>query len=398
MLDQTGTSRRSLLLGAAAGVVGAAAAGTPLAGAVAADAPAGVPPLWRAAARRGIAYGSSISTWQLDADYPTLYRRQAAVLWPEDDFLWWRLKPTPDAPLDFTYADQIVEFAERNHQVFFGGPGLVWDEGFGDGWQDSDLWDISETRARTLLYGTMRAVMHRYRGRAAAWVVVNEAIVNGDDDNDHGLRKDVPWYATIGPEYVAHAFHVARESDPHACLVMNDFGYETVDQYGDRPIDKQRATLKVLDRLLGQGVPIDAFGVQGHLLADRFAERFHARQYLRFLSELADRGLKIFITEMDVQDDGLPKAPGIRDRMVADVYRRYLDVALQEKAIKAVISFGLTDRYTWLDEDYPRDDGAHRRPLPFKRDLSPAPAYYAIRDELRGAPHRKPMFHLRRHL
>jgi endo-1,4-beta-xylanase len=398
MLDQTGTSRRSLLLGAAAGVVGAAAAGTPLAGAVAADAPAGVPPLWRAAARRGIAYGSSISTWQLDADYPTLFRRQAAVLWPEDDLLWWRLKPTPDSPLDFTYADQIVEFAERNHQLFFGGPGLVWDEGFGDGWQDSDLWDISEERARSLLYGTMRAVMHRYRGRAAAWVVVNEAIVNGADDNDHGLRKDVPWYATIGPEYVAHAFHVARESDPHACLVMNDFGYETVDQYGDRPIDKQRATLKVLDRLLGQGVPIDAFGVQGHLLADRFAERFHARQYLRFLSELADRGLKIFITEMDVQDDGLPKAPGVRDRMVADVYRRYLDVALQEKAVKAVINFGLTDRYTWLDEDYPRDDGAHRRPLPFKRDLSPAGAYYAIRDELRGAPHRTPMFHLRRHL
>jgi endo-1,4-beta-xylanase len=398
MLEETATSRRSVLLGAAAGVVGAAAAATPLGSAVAADAPDRVSPLWKAAARRGLLYGSSIATWQLDPDYVELYRRQAAVLWPEDDLLWYRLKPTPDSPLDFTYADQIFEFAERNHQLIFGGPGLVWDEGFGDGWQDSDLWDISEERARMLLYGTMRAVLRRYRGRVAAWVVVNEAIVNGDDDNYHGLRKDVPWFATIGPEYVAHAFHVARENDPHACLVMNDFGYETVDQYGDRPVDKQRVTLHVLDRLLGQGVPIDAFGVQGHLLADRFRERFHAKQYLRFLSELADRGLKIFITEMDVLDDGLPKAPGVRDRMVADVYRRYLDVALQEKAVKAVISFGLTDRYTWLDEDYPRDDGAHRRPLPFKRDLEPAPAYYAIRSELRQAPHRRPMFHLRRHL
>ena len=398
MLEETATSRRSVLLGAAAGVVGAAAAATPLGSAVAADAPDCVTPLWKAAARRGLLYGSSIATWQLDPDYVELYRRQAAVLWPEDDLLWYRLKPTPDSPLDFTYADQIFEFAERNHQLIFGGPGLVWDEGFGDGWQDSDLWDISEERARTLLYGTMRAVLRRYRGRVAAWVVVNEAIVNGGDDNYHGLRKDVPWFATIGPEYVAHAFHVARENDPHACLVMNDFGYETVDQYGDRPVDKQRVTLQVLDRLLGQGVPIDAFGVQGHLLADRFRERFHAKQYLRFLSELADRGLKIFITEMDVLDDGLPKAPGVRDRMVADVYRRYLDVALQEKAVKAVINFGLTDRYTWLDEDYPRDDGAHRRPLPFKRDLEPAAAYYAIRGELRQAPHRRPLFHLRRHL
>ncbi len=393
-------SRRSVLLGAAAGV---AAAGVPLAGASAAGTSAGetstaVTPLWRTAARRGLLYGSSVATWQLDPDYARLFRRHAAVLWPEDDLLWYRLKPAPDAPLDFTYADQIVAFAERNHQLFFGGPGLVWDEGFGDGWQDSDLWDISEKRARSLLYGTMREVVHRYRGRTAAWVVVNEAIVNGRDESYHGLRKDVPWFATIGPEYVAHAFHVAHETDPGAMLVMNDFGYETRNQYGDYAIDKQRATLRVLDRLLAAGVPVHAFGVQAHLLADRFAERFHARQYQRFLSELSDRGLTILITELDVLDDGLPAARRPRDRMVADVYRRYLDVALEERGVAAVINFGLSDRYTWLQEDYPRDDGAARRPLPFDEDLAPKPAFHAVHDSLRQAPRRRPVFHLPRHL
>ncbi len=89
------------------------------------------------------------------------------------------------------------------------------------------------------------------------------------------MRTDVPWYETIGPSYVADAFEIAHSADPGALLVLNDFGYETVNEYGDSPVDKQRATLQVVDRLLDKGVPVHALGVQAHLLADRFAERFH---------------------------------------------------------------------------------------------------------------------------
>jgi endo-1,4-beta-xylanase len=395
MGDTAGFTRRSMLLGSAAGVAGTALAASPVGSAIAATSNE-VAPLWRSAARRGILYGSSIATWQLDPDYAKLFRQQAAVLWPEDDLLWYRLKPTPDSPLDFSYADQIIEFAERNHQLFFGGPGLVWDEGFGDGWQDSDLWDISEKRARSLLYGTMRAVLRRYRGRAAAWVVVNEAIVNGKDRGHFGLRTDVPWFKTIGPGYVAHAFREAREADPHGMLLLNDFGYETVNQYGDRPVDKMRATLQVIDNLQKHDVPLDAFGIQAHLLADHFHERFFPDQYRHFIHELGHRGLTVLITELDVLDDGLRKAPRPRDKRVADVYRRYLDVALDCHEVKAVLNFGLTDRYTWLDEDYPRDDGAHRRPLAFDRHLRTKPAYHAIHAQLSQAPHRRRAFKLPR--
>lgn len=387
-------TRRSVLLGAG-GVAGAA--GLALAGAPAASAaPSQAYPLWKTAAHRGILYGSSTATWQLDPGYRKLFRQQAALLFTEDDLLWYRLKPTPSSPLNFVHSDRIIAFAEANDQLVFGAH-LVWDDGFGSGWTHHDLWGLSEMDARRLLYGTLRAVMDRYRGRVAIWSVVNEAIVNGTDQGYRGLRKDVPWFQTIGPEYVAHAFYQARAADPDAALVMNDFGYETTDQYHDLPKDKMRATLQVLDRLLGQGAPVDAFGIQAHLLADRFEERFHPKQYLAFLRELSGRGLKIFITEMDVLDDGLPKAIGPRDRQVADVYRRYLDVALQELDVAVVVNFGLSDRYTWLDEDYPRADGAHRRPLPFDRALQPTPSYYAIRDRLHHAPWRPPMFDQARH-
>ena len=104
------------------------------------------------------------------------------------------------------------------------------------------------------------------------------------------------------------------------------------------------------------------------------------------------------ITEMDVLDDGLPKNRARRDRMVADVYKRYLNVTLDETAVSVVMTFGLSDRYTWLQEDYPREDGADRRPLPFDSRLRAKPAYTATRNQFRHATRRWPIWDTPREL
>jgi hypothetical protein len=85
----------------------------------------------------------------------------------------------------------------------------------------------------------------------------------------------------------------------------------------------------------------------------------------------------------------------VRDHGVADVYRRYLGT-LDHRAVKALISFGLSDRYTWLQEDLPREDGAARRPLPFDEDLQPKPPYRALSHSLKSAPWPKPVRRLHR--
>jgi endo-1,4-beta-xylanase len=387
--ERGGTTRRQLLERAAAGV----AAGSVLSGAAPALAEAARThhrmPLWEVAQRRGIVYSGSISTWMYadDPAYAHLFGREVGMLWPEDDFLWYHLRPSPTSGLDFTYPDMIVEFAERHGQLVLGAPGLVWDEGFGDGWTDDDLWGMSHRRASHVLFSTVRAMVRRYRGRVVAWIVCNEVT---DPEGKHGLRTDVPWYNTIGPGYVAESFHQAHEQDPHALLILNEFGFDTVNQYGDQPVPRQRAALEVLDNLLKNDVPVHALGIQAHLLATDFKHRFHRREFRHFLHEVAERGLKILITEMDVLDDGLPPAIGRRDRGVAEVYRRFLDTVLEEEAVISVVQYGLSDRWTEENDDNPRSDGVSRRPCPFDDNLKPKPAFYAIREALEDAPRRHP--------
>jgi endo-1,4-beta-xylanase len=332
--------------------------------------------------RRGLVYGSSTATWQIsDARYRALFARQAAIMFTEDDLLWYRLRPKPGDDLDFSYGDRMIGFAEDNGMLVFGAH-LAWDQGFGNGWSDADLYGMQQTQARDLLLGTIRRVVGRYRGRVAAWSVANEVFDTG------GLRTDVPWYSTVGPSYVADAFRTAHRADPDAMLVLNDFGFETDD--GDVLASyKRAAALKVLDALLKDGVPVHALGLQAHLNTANF-NTFDAAAYTTWMNHVSDRGVKLLITELDVLDDGQPPQVGPRDRAVADVYRGYLATALQHPAVAALMTFGLSDRYTWLQEDYPRNDKAPRRPLPYDSRLKPTPAYHVLHTALDKAAARTP--------
>ncbi len=400
-------SRRAALRAGAGGVAGGlllarrggvAAQGTPVAPAGATPVANLGEPLWRIAAANGIVFGTSAATWQLsDEEYAAVVEREAALVFTEDDLLWYQVRTGPEADLNFAPGDEIVGWAEQRSKLVLGAH-LLWDEGFGEGWNSGEEWnfdllrDLPADEQRVLLFETMEATLEHFKGRMAGWIVVNEII---DAHSDSGLRtEDYLWFQNLGEDaeaegfaLSAEAFRLARTIDPGATLILNEFGFET-DSEWDAAADRRANALKVIDRLLAEGAPIDAFGVQAHLDAADFAARFDAPAYQEFLAAIADRGLAILITEMDALDDGLPADPAARDAAVADAYRLYLDTALAEPALGAVITFGLTDRYTWLQEDYPRDDGEPRRPLAFDEELLPKAAYDAIAAALAAAPAR----------
>jgi endo-1,4-beta-xylanase len=58
---------------------------------------------------------------------------------------------------------------------------------------------------------------------------------------------------------------------------------------------------------------------------------------------------------------------------------------LAEPNVNAALTWGITDRYTWLrGAKNGRADGRPERPLPFDYDYQPTPAFFAERDAIEG--------------
>jgi endo-1,4-beta-xylanase len=142
------------------------------------------------------------------------------------------------------------------------------------------------------------------------------------------------------------------------------------------------------------GTPVDTVGIQAHLTAVG-GPPFSPARLRRFLADLAGLGLTIQITELDVTDAQAPADIAVRDQLIADTYRRFLDAALDEPAVKMVVTWGLSDRHSWIvrretNEAKWRKDGLPSRPLPFDADLRPTPAFAAMVDAFSHAPARTP--------
>jgi endo-1,4-beta-xylanase len=98
--------------------------------------------------------------------------------------------------------------------------------------------------------------------------------------------------------------------------------------------------------------------------------------------------MKIFITELDVQDLTFPADTGARDQAVAEIYSRFLTASLRQPAVRGVVTWGLSDNFSWIAAYRPRKDGLPVRPLPFDAKYQPKAAYYAIAQTLESAPRR----------
>jgi endo-1,4-beta-xylanase len=210
--------------------------------------------------------------------------------------------------------------------------------------------------------------------------VVNEAIEPNDGRAD-GLRN-TPWLELVGEDYIEIAFRAARQADPAALLTYNDYGIERDTSEHDR---KRAQVLLLLRRLKARNVPIDAVGIQSHLPAEQIGGT--APSYggvAHFMAEARTMGLQVFITEMDVSDSAIRGDMQERTRAVATTYNDYLRMALAEPATKAVLTWGISGKHSWLNEQQPRADGKPLQPLPFDGEYRALPAFYAMRDAYDG--------------
>jgi endo-1,4-beta-xylanase len=334
------------------------------------------------AAARGLLTGCAVnaSLFREDEGFRNLLAEQYNIVVPENCLKWNILRPTAES-YNFDDADSLVAFAET-HSIQVRGHNFVWHEAL-PGWFAGT---VNKDNAHKFLVDHIHTVGGRYKGKMHSWDVVNEAIWISDGRPD-GLRSSSPWFQMLGPGYIDLAFRTAREADPTALLTYNDY---SIEYDNEEEAKKRAAVLALLRRMKADNVPLDALGIQSHIKAvgkDGFSKG--VRELLDGAKAL---GLQVFVTELDVNDDAVATADmAERDRIVAEVYRSYLATALEGTQVKAVLTWGASDKNTWLNHGIKfrkQHPDRLQRPLPFDPDYAPAPAFFAMRDCLDKAQKR----------
>jgi endo-1,4-beta-xylanase len=333
-------------------------------------------PLQRLAADKGLLFGSCLALkyFAQSSAYQQLFLEQCDLATPELHMKWSSLSNQPGV-YNFETADSFVAFC-LNHRIKVRGHTLVWHDALPP-WVVSQL---TPATGQAIMTGHIARAAGHFAGKLYSWDVVNEVLDPASHRPD-GLR-DSPWLENCGEDYIETAFRTAAAADPKAMLVWNENYLELSNGFG---LPKRTAMLALLDKMLARGVPIHGVGIEAHLRADQAAV-LGDDSYQAFLAELAHRGMKIFITELDIQDVALPADPQARDQSVAELYRKFLTTSLLEPAVKGVLTWGLADCFTWLAGYRPRKDGLPVRPLPFDANCQPKAAYYAIAQTLAAAP------------
>ncbi len=328
----------------------------------------------RAHARRhGLIFGSAaiIRNVQHDSDFAELISEQCGIVVPTGELKWIALRPAPDQ-YNFALPDFLLEFAQSKAMLMRGHT-LCWHQSVPEWIQTTE----NRPRTRQLFVDHITTVCKHYAGHLHSWDVVNEAILPSDGQPG-GLRKSF-WYEQMGPDYIELAFRTARAADSHARLTYNDYG---VEYDSEEDAERRSLILELLRDMKRRDVPIDAVGIQSHVKA---AQPYNFGKGLTdYMESIRQLGLEIYLTELDVNEDDITNDdPTQRDAIIARTYSDYLRVALANQAVKLVLTWDISDRFTWLNNGpthHRKQPNRPQRALPFDRDYRPKEAFFAIRD------------------
>lgn len=184
---------------------------------------------------------------------------------------------------DFTLADQLVDLA-RARGLHVIGHCLVWHSQCAKWFfVDDEGKQVTPEVLKKRLRDHIFTILGHFRGRVEGWDVVNEAF------NDDGSFRRSKFYEILGEDYIPLAFQYAHEADPTVELYYNDYSM-------NKP-SKCDGVVNFFRPLVAKGLPIDAIGMQGHLV---LGEEDYVAQYERSIKAITSIGLKTQFTELDL--------------------------------------------------------------------------------------------------
>ena len=320
--------------------------------------------------------GCAINTWDLveGSDQCKTILKQFNTLTLENESKPEGLHPKEDQ-YNFTNFDKFVDFCEKNN-ITARGHTLVWHSQvpqwfFKDGNESASAELLLER-----LHDHINTIVTRYKGRVDTWDVVNEVI--GDD---FGLRQS-DWYRIVGDydgdgdkyDFIEQAFIWAREADPDARLIINDYSLES-------STDKAIRMYNAVKTMLEEGVPIDGVGFQMHI--GNGSDPAAMKENFKIIARLKDINpdFIIEVTELDVNCYGWgqeAKDVELTKEFLEQFNNTYVGtmkmlMELSEEGIlDSVVFWGLHDGVSWLN------NGHQNYPMLIDKDLKLKDAFYEV--------------------
>ncbi|HEX4780345.1 MAG TPA: endo-1,4-beta-xylanase [Usitatibacter sp.] len=329
--------------------------------------------------------GSRFKSRFHDERYRALMAQECGVLVCENETKWQHLRPRPDV-FRFGEADEMFAWA-ASQRMLVRGHTLMWQP---PKWMprwvnEHDFGAQPAKEAERLLVEHVSTVCRHFGGQVSSYDVVNEAV----DPKTGELRSNVFTERLGAHEQLDLMFRLAQEYAPQAQLVYNDYM-----SWGDGYTKHRAGVLALLREFRRRGTPVQALGLQSHIGATEDGSEAASRpsyegDWRKFLDEVTAMGYDLLITEFDVNDRELPADAGKRDEQVAALGRRYLDLTLSYPQVKTMMTWGMVDPTSWLQDRYPRPDGLPQRPNPYDGEYRAKPLRTAIAKAMLDMPERK---------
>jgi endo-1,4-beta-xylanase len=330
---------------------------------------------------KGMRFGSCIAAGGggsfANLRYAALIERECGLIVPENELKWQAIRPTATT-FDFARADAILAYATRKGLAMRGHT-LLWHRSkWMPRWMETHGFGVRPATAAAAMMTThVNTVCGRYKDKIKSFDVVNETVLPED-----GTLAQTALSAAIGgtEALVDLAYHAARAAAPGAQLVYN---YYMSWEPGN---ERHRAgVLKLLEGFRKRGTPVDALGVQSHLIA---APEPQERAWREFIDAVTAMNYDLLITEFDVRDAPLPSDIAVRDREIAAKTRAYLDMMFSYPRLRDLLAWGMVDAYSWLQGFEPRADGLTTRGCPYDSGFTAKPVRDAVAAAFTTAPAR----------
>jgi len=263
----------------------------------------------------------------------------------------------------FEHMNEVIKYAQDNHMAVQAHHFVWGEQKWLPDWLKNGKYD--KQQLLNLLHDHIQTVGSYYQGKVNEWTVVNEAFTR----EQHLYNLNDWWADHIGDKsYIDQSFIWARQADPNAKLILNDFNNESENAVSN-------AMYAYIKDAKARGIPIDGLGMQMHIDGNNPPRK---DDVIKNMKRFADLGVDIYVTEFDVNMNDMHASAKKKNEVQGQIYHDMMRACIESQVCHSFAFLGITDKETWYNYVGLTDP----RPLMFDRNYRPKRAYYGLRQAL----------------